>query len=161
MSKDCHLCLREESLEQRVFDEQDHWFAFLDEKPLATGHTVLARRPGPDGRCPVGLTAKHLGGHDEAVNAVVQMLRRHYAGRNTPPKDFLFASLRQGTAHMHTHIVPLWPDDETTWREESGIARGSMFRFLGWLEGRAQSLDPQGLTALMTEALLLKSARDA
>jgi diadenosine tetraphosphate (Ap4A) HIT family hydrolase len=127
----CPLCSPDGGVRARVFYESPEWFAFLDAEPLAVGHAVLVRKP--TGGCPQGLTREHLVGHDQALADVVGTLRRRY-GVRSELKDFLFASLRQQVPHVHTHIVPLWADDEARWRAATGVRQPGMFRFLGWLD---------------------------
>jgi diadenosine tetraphosphate (Ap4A) HIT family hydrolase len=137
MSAECPLCRPNQELKNRIFYDSDQWFAFLDANPLARGHAIIARRAiGPDG-CPMGLTAAHLSGHDRALSNVVEILRQHFEWNDRQPRDFLIASLRQMVKHVHTHIVPLWDEQEAEWREATGTVSGGMFRFLGWLDARA------------------------
>lgn len=156
MSKPCWLCDPERpDVKPRVFYESDEWFGVLDVSPMATGHALVARR-SRDGDCPRGLAVEHLAGHDKALGDVLSTLRRYYEGRPSP-KDYLFASLRQTTEHMHTHIVPLWAQQENDWRTESRIQSGKGFQFLGWLERGRKNLSHSERGDLYEFAAALRS----
>jgi diadenosine tetraphosphate (Ap4A) HIT family hydrolase len=163
MMTPCPFYSPDDRLQQRVFYESPDWFSFLDRTPLAPAHAVLVRRRR-DGSCPVGLTSDHLAGHDAALSDVLGKLRRRHA-TNRNLKDFLIASLRQVVPRVHTHIVPLWTDDEIAWRECFELRSGSMFRYLGHLEEKASRRDRNegdadlaaGEESLATEAAVLKT----
>jgi diadenosine tetraphosphate (Ap4A) HIT family hydrolase len=125
----CPFCRCPDDLRERTFHDKGGWFAFLDLCPLTRGHVVLARTAEEE--CPQGLTKENLSGHDDALLAVLGGLRRYYEGCDGPPKDFLFASLRQKVRHVHTHVLPLWADDEAAWRVGSH-AQGKMWAFLAY-----------------------------
>jgi diadenosine tetraphosphate (Ap4A) HIT family hydrolase len=56
---------------------------------------------------------------------------KHYS-----PKDILFSSLRGDVTHFHVHLIPLWADEEDSWRKgkSDGYERGHLMEFLGNLE---------------------------
>jgi diadenosine tetraphosphate (Ap4A) HIT family hydrolase len=62
---------------------------------------------------------------------------KHYG-----PKDILFSSLRGDITHFHVHLVPLWADEEDSWRRTKGDSykRGHLMEFLGNLEKQAEEL---------------------
>ena len=137
--KTCDFCLRSGCIPDRVFYETDRWFAFVSAPPHANGHTILAAQPYK-GKCPQEMSKDVLSGLDLALNEVTEAIRKCY---HPAPKDILLASLRGDITHFHIHLVPLWPEDEQSWRRITGYKKGQLMEFLGSLEKR--------LTFLMLE----------
>jgi diadenosine tetraphosphate (Ap4A) HIT family hydrolase len=129
--RDCVFCDRA-PLESRVFYDQGPWYALLAAPPYVRGQTILALKNSTT-ECPTALTPNHLRGLDTAIPAVAGILMTHFR-----PKDILVASLRGRDPHVHFHLMPLWPDEETAWREKSHRQRGHLFEFLGHIEFAAE-----------------------
>lgn len=148
----CLFCQRPTNIVERTFYEADGWFAFLDGKPITRGHVILARHP-VDGARPQDLTTANLSGHDRALVAVVDIMQAHYQ-----PKDSLFASLRGSMKHMHTHVYPIWDEEEAAWRRNNQRpGTGQLLQFLGSLEAKAnESGSGKSNADLTAEARALK-----
>ena len=157
MDNNCPFCRRVGTIPKRLFFESDGWFAFLDEKPLTYGHTILAKRLPPEGGCPEGVSAEHLSGHDRALNDTVERLQNYYEWTDTQPKDFLFASLRGNIKHFHTHIIPLWLEDESRWRADFE-GTGRLFEFLGFLDATRAKTNRSSEEQKMLESYLVAMA---
>ncbi len=130
--KQCDFCVRSGCLPDRVFYETIRWFAFVSAPPHAKGHTILAARPRKE-QCPQGINGDVLSGLETALQHVTEAIRKCY---DPPPKDILLASLRGDITHFHIHLVPLWPEDEKSWRAVTGYKNGHLMEFLGSLERR-------------------------
>jgi diadenosine tetraphosphate (Ap4A) HIT family hydrolase len=130
--KGCDFCLRSGCLPDRVFYETVSWFAFVSAPPHAKGHTILAAQP-QEGRCPQEIDKDVLSGLAAALYEVTEAIRKCY---DPSPKDILLASLRGDITHFHMHLVPLWPEDELSWRRVTGYKKGHLMEFLGSLEKR-------------------------
>ncbi len=130
--KKCDFCLRSGGLPDRVFYETTWWFAFVSAPPHAKGHSILAARPRK-GECPQGINKKVLSGLGMALHDVTEAIRKCY---DPAPKDILLASLRGDITHFHIHLVPLWAEDEQSWRRVTGYKNGHLMEFLGSLERR-------------------------
>ena len=121
-----------DSLRGRVFYENDKWFAFLAVPYHTRGHAIIVERPCGS-VCPRvdrrGWGDFHCFG--PTLGEVATTLMKHYG-----PKDILFSSLRGDVSHFHVHLIPLWADEEDSWRKGKGdgYERGHLMEFLGDLE---------------------------
>jgi|GEM_PF-1566758 len=121
-----------DSLRDRIFYENDKWFAFLAALPNTRGHAIIAERPCGS-VCPrvdrCGWGDLHCLG--TTLGLVATILMKH----NSPnsPKDILFSSLRGDIAHFHIHLLPLWADEEDSWRKSKSddYKKGHLQEFLG------------------------------
>jgi hypothetical protein len=79
-----------------------------------------------------------LRGLDEAVAAVVPILKRHYL-----PTHVVFGSLRLIDRHFHLHLFPVTARMEQDWRSlmGEGYETGRFFEFLGHHERMANERD--------------------
>jgi len=134
--EECPFCGRSGCLPDRIFYENDHWFAFVSAPPHAAGHTILAAQPCK-GVCPQEMNKGILSGLDAALHEVIEAIQKCY---DPAPKDILLASLRGEIRHFHIHLVPLWPEDEQYWRRVTGYKQHHLMEFLGSLEKRHNSL---------------------
>jgi diadenosine tetraphosphate (Ap4A) HIT family hydrolase len=127
----CPFC-NIDSPRARIFYENDKWFAFLAAPYNTRGHAIIAGRPCGS-VCPRvdrrGWGGLHCFG--TTLGEVATTLMKHYG-----PKDILFSSLRGDIAHFHVHLIPLWANDEDSWRKGKGdgYKRGHLMEFLGNLE---------------------------
>lgn len=125
----CPFC-NMDSLRDRIFYENDSWFAFLAAPFHTKGHTILAIRPTRS-ICP-RVDRQGWGGlhcFDVSLGIVATSLIKHYN-----PKDILFSSVRGDIAHFHCHLIPLWQLEEERWREEHNYPKGHLLEYLGYLE---------------------------
>lgn len=111
----------------RTIYRSDGWIAVLAAPPNLQGHTVLARSM-PGEPCPRDLDSRSLSGLDDAIAAVVPILKRHYS-----PKHVVFGSLRLIDKHFHLHLFPVTEEMEHQWRSQmgKGYEAGRFFEFLG------------------------------
>lgn len=126
----CDFCSRVKDLPDRIFYENEKWFAFLSAPSHTRGHTILAAQPHC-GKCPRDMNLDILKKLDVALFEVTQAIRQCY---DSQPKDILFASLRGDAGHFHIHLVPLWPEEERCWRKVTGYKKAHLMEFLGALE---------------------------
>ena len=128
----CVFC-EPNDLKERVYYDQESWYAFLASPPYVPGHSILSvKKLGDD--CPEKLDASVLRGLDNAISEVVHIISQHFQ-----PKDILIASLRGREQHVHFHLIPLWEDLEQEWRKKSKHPKGHLFEYLGTLEKHRQS----------------------
>jgi diadenosine tetraphosphate (Ap4A) HIT family hydrolase len=130
----CPFC-NIDGLRNRIFYENDKWFAFLAAPNNTKGHAIIAERPCGS-VCPRvdrrGWGDLHCFG--ATLGQVATTLMKHYG-----PRDILFSSLRGDIAHFHVHLIPLWANEEDSWRmcKGDGYKRGHLMEFLGNLEKQA------------------------
>jgi hypothetical protein len=84
-----------------------------------------------------------LSGLDDAIAAVVAILKRHYS-----PKHVVFGSLRLIDMHFHVHLFPVTEAMEREWRSlmGKGYEAGRFFEFLGHHERLANERDARERT---------------
>jgi diadenosine tetraphosphate (Ap4A) HIT family hydrolase len=133
----CPFC-NIDGLRNRIFYENDKWFAFLAAPYNTRGHAIIAERPCGS-VCP---RVDRRGWGDlpcfgATLGEVATTLMKHYG-----PKDILFSSLRGDVTHFHVHLVPLWADEEDSWRKGKGDSykTGHLMEFLGNLEKQADEV---------------------
>ena len=130
----CDFC-NIDCLRDRIFYENEKWLAFLAAPNNTRGHAIIAERPCGS-VCPRvdqrGWGGLHCFG--ATLGEVATALMKHCR-----PKDILFSSLRGDIAHFHVHLIPLWANDEDSWRKGKGdgYIRGHLMEFLGNLEKKA------------------------
>lgn len=129
----CPFCyVDSDSMKKRIFYRDKNWFAILAAPSHTKGHTILAAvRRNHD--CPREPSLQVLNGLSTALAKTVEALKKVYQ-----PKDILLASLRGSEGHFHFHLVPLWQDEERTWREShtdrDRYQKGHLMEFLGYVE---------------------------
>lgn len=145
----CPFC-NMDGLRNRIFYENERWFAFLAAPYHTRGHAIIAERPCGS-VCP---RVDRRGWGDfpcfgATLGEVATTLMKQYN-----PKDILFSSLRGDVSHFHVHLVPLWADEEDLWRKgkRDSYKRGHLMEFLGNLEKKAdEAADRERRTKKITE----------
>src|SRR5688572_28302144 len=134
----CPFCHPSEDLNARTIYRSEGWIAVLAAPPYLHGHTVLARSVRPGEPCPRDLDTRSLCGLDDAIAAVVPILKRHFS-----PKHVVFGSLRLIDMHFHQHLFPVTEAMEQDWRSlmGKGYEAGRFFEFLGHHERLANERD--------------------
>ena len=120
----CHF----EAFGDRVFYDDQRWFAILAAPQHTQGHTILLAKK-LEVQCPTGLDIAVINGLDEALAKVAKALLQYYR-----PKDILVASVRGDLSHAHFHLIPLWVNEEREWRSQHLYESGHLLEYLGELE---------------------------
>lgn len=133
MTTACPFCdIDSDSMRRRIFYRDSNWFAILAAPAHNKGHTILAAVP-ISSDCPKKASIQVLNGLSTALSRTIEVLNKVYQ-----PKDILLASLRGSEGHFHFHLVPLWQDDERTWREShedrKRYENGHLMEFFGFVE---------------------------
>ena len=129
----CPFCdFRSEEMTKRIFYRDENWFAILAAPYHNRGHAILAAVRKTYG-CPTQPSSEVLNGLSKALWKAIEALKTVYQ-----PKDVLLASLRGSEGHFHFHLVPLYEDAESAWRnsqkDRDRYKKGHLMEFLGYLE---------------------------
>ena len=129
----CPFCdIDSDGMKKRIFYRDKNWFAILAAPSHTKGHAILAAlRRSHD--CPTEPSLQVLNGLSMALSKTLEALNNVYRS-----KDILLSSLRGSEGHLHFHMVPLWQDEERTWRDSHAdrerYQKGHLMEFLGYLE---------------------------
>lgn len=139
----CPFCLIDNVwIRRRMFYRGVNWYAILAAPFHTKGHSILAALPPKSRKCPTEPSAEVLNGLSTALVNTIRIINSYYK-----PKDVLLSSLRGSEGHFHIHLIPLWENEEHTWRNRQTYNYGESYRvghlmeFLGYMEQTASSRD--------------------